>query len=789
MRATLSFAILFPLLSAYVTTFSKCLLSAYSSRLHLKFLRKCLQEQVLPRSLLPFRLRKYDHHPFNEFSVMMLRRHIEATKLEERKKFKELSTAKSVFYRTVPASWKDVLLQEIYRDFHWKIDKLKQKLNNKLKNLVANSDWTKNARQDCVINLSSKSVSEDVVCALGFGLSFSLVSKPSTLCVASSLSKFEKSSDLSQQHIDMIRGIVYCSANHRSEMNFPARYKKSLTELRKDQTIHITKADKANSIVIMDKEDYISRMHALLDDNVTYRKLTKNPLDDVIKTFNSGLKRILKENKDLINQVSVKSPSLPYLYGLVKTHKENNPMRPIISSAGSVTYKLSKYITKLLSPFLGTISGSHIINSLDLVEKLNKVSFSPDVRLISFDVCSLFTKVPIDSILDYLNNELADLDLPLPLSQIIALTRLCICDCKFTFNGEYYQQIFGMAMGNPLSPLLSNLYMEFFERQHLPAIIPIPLQWYRYVDDILVVLPDSVDVNQLLAGLNNRVPSIKFTLECERDNCLPFLDVMIHRENFQCKYSIYRKPTNNLTYVHFYSGHHLNIKISIFSSMFLRALRIVSPEFLDQEFANIRKIGTDLCYPSYIMDKCLDKAKKKFYSTSNDNSRTVTKNTLVLPYFSGFESIKSLLKPFNVSLIFSYRNSVRDLLIKNSPKCNNNIIYHIPCMDCCSFYIGQTSKELKVRINQHKYSVRTGQTSNALFVHLSEKSHRINWSHSSVIARCNDFRSRNILESAIIQITSEHNCNLSPGQFSLDPLIISSFKKDLKEVISKLSVN
>ena len=126
---------------------------------------------------------------------------------------------------------------------------------------------------------------------------------------------------------------------------------------------------------------------------------------------------------------------------------------------------------------------------------------------------------------------------------------------------------------------------------------------------------------------------------------------------------------------------------------------------------------------------------------------------------------------------------------RRKKKCNNNIIYHIPCMDCCSFYIGQTSKDLKVRINQHKYSVRTGQTSNALFVHLSEQSHRINWSQSTVIARCNDFRSRNILESAIIQITSEENCNLSPGQFSLDPLILNSFKKDLKEIISKVSVN
>ena len=226
-------------------------------------------------------------------------------------------------------------------------------------------------------------------------------------------------------------------------------------------------------------------------------------------------------------------------------------MRPIISTVGSISYKLSKYITKLLSPLLGTISGSHIYNSQDLVDKLNTITFCPTDNLVSFDVCSLFTKVPIDSILEYLSNELVHHELPLPVSHIISLTRLCICDCKFIFNGEFYQQIFGMAMGNPLSPLLSNLYMEFFEKRFLPNIINIPLKWFRYVDDILTVLPAGIDVNDLLFNLNNQVPSIKFTLELEKDNCLPFLDVLIYREPFQCKFSIYRKHTNNLTYVHF----------------------------------------------------------------------------------------------------------------------------------------------------------------------------------------------------------------------------------------------
>ena len=166
---------------------------------------------------------------------------------------------------------------------------------------------------------------------------------------------------------------------------------------------------------------------------------------------------------------------------------------------------------------------------------------------------------------------------------IVKLISLCVVNCKFTFNNEFYEQHFGMAMGNPLSPLLSGLYMEFFERAHLPSL---NLEWSRYVDDCICILPSEKDVSVILDTLNRKVPSIKFTVEEEKDKVLPFLDVCIYRENYCLKYSVYRKPTNNLSYIHFYSGHSNRIKESVFISMFLRAYRICSPEFFDIEIKN-----------------------------------------------------------------------------------------------------------------------------------------------------------------------------------------------------------
>ena len=157
----------------------------------------------------------------------------------------------------------------------------------------------------------------------------------------------------------------------------------------------------------------------------------------------------------------------------------------------------------------------------------------------SFDVVSLFTKVPIDDLLSLLP-ELNKLDLPHSNYVIIELIKLCKKDCKFEFNSKYHAQKFGMAMGNPLSPVLSNLYMEFFESRILSNILPANVIWYRYVDDIICIWPLEENVNNFLTNLSDLVPSIKFTMESENDSSLPFLDCMINRVYKIFKFSIFR---------------------------------------------------------------------------------------------------------------------------------------------------------------------------------------------------------------------------------------------------------
>ena len=80
-------------------------------------------------------------------------------------------------------------------------------------------------------------------------------------------------------------------------------------------------------------------------------------------------------------------------YGLIKIHKVNNPVRPIISTINSPTYNLSKILSKFLYEHLKN-PFSHINNSLELKGKLEGIIIPDGFETISLDVVSLFTNVP-----------------------------------------------------------------------------------------------------------------------------------------------------------------------------------------------------------------------------------------------------------------------------------------------------------------------------------------------------------------------------------------------------------
>ena len=93
----------------------------------------------------------------------------------------------------------------------------------------------------------------------------------------------------------------------------------------------------------------------------------------------------------------------PKFYGLPKIHKPDTPLRPIVSSCGSVTYGVAKELAKILKPLVGQ-SPHHINSTQDFVEQAKHFKLESGECLSSYDVSALFTSVPIDPALQIIKD-------------------------------------------------------------------------------------------------------------------------------------------------------------------------------------------------------------------------------------------------------------------------------------------------------------------------------------------------------------------------------------------------
>ena len=111
------------------------------------------------------------------------------------------------------------------------------------------------------------------------------------------------------------------SKNSKDEYTIPSRLCNALSKLKKKhRDVVITKSDKTNQFVLLDKRMY-QKMLDLLDDTSTCEKLLSHSLSRKVSTFNSKLSSVLHQHSDLVSKFKTIHPTLPYIYGLPKTHK------------------------------------------------------------------------------------------------------------------------------------------------------------------------------------------------------------------------------------------------------------------------------------------------------------------------------------------------------------------------------------------------------------------------------------------------------------------------------------
>ena len=125
------------------------------------------------------------------------------------------------------------------------------------------------------------------------------------------------------------------------------------------------------------------------------------------------------------------------------------------------------------------------------------------------------------------------------------LFQFAISETHFYFNGEIYEEVDGVAMGFPLTYVLANLFMGHQEQHGLIQKEALSVFFYkRYVDDIFCILKTSEQADKFLDFLNTRHKNIKFPIEKQLDQKVPFLDVLIPKTSNNRITRNYKKSTD-----------------------------------------------------------------------------------------------------------------------------------------------------------------------------------------------------------------------------------------------------
>ena len=151
-------------------------------------------------------------------------------------------------------------------------------------------------------------------------------------------------------------------------------------------------------------------------------------------------------------------------------HKPGVPLRPIVSFIQSPSYQ---HLSRFLSPLIGN-TDSHVRNSSEFASFIRSKSLQPNEVLVSFDVVSLFTNIPVELAVDVARRRLeADPSLDsrtsLTADELVRLLAFCLNATYLSFRGCVFQQTFCTAMGSPVSVSVANLVMEDVEERALSS--------------------------------------------------------------------------------------------------------------------------------------------------------------------------------------------------------------------------------------------------------------------------------------------------------------------------------
>ena len=481
--------------------------------------------------------------------------------------------------------------------------------------------------------------------------------------------------------------------------------------------------DKGIGICLMSKETYETKLKAITDlpqfeKVLPKRKNVKNQVLKEEEIVTTTLKKLLDENKinqQLFEKLKPTGSQAPRIYGLAKVHKTDIPLRPVLSMPGSAYHKIANQVAK----WLKVVEECNINTSTKLIAgSLENVHLEGDDEMVSFDVVSLYTNVPVkEAISDCTELLFSSRYKKPPVSKetFKTLTELCTCNVLMLTHDGYYRQVDGLAMGSPLAPLLVNGWLSKFDDQIKGSSI----LYGRYMDDIIRDIKGN-QIDSKLAEINRIHPSLKFTIEREEDNSIPFLDMKISRLEEKLSSTWYTKSTDTGLTMNFHALAPIKYKRSVVAGLVHRIHRSCSSwknfhESLIKAKATLEKNQFPPHFYEPIIRKGIEKIVTRNVDAEDEEKEEEAEKKLIFVQYRGLvtEKFEQSLQRLQVPCIMiNTLKKLKTVLPSLKPPVEkflkSKVVYKISCSRCDACYVGQTTRHLITRVKEHKRSGPVG---------------------------------------------------------------------------------
>ena len=545
---------------------------------------------------------------------------------------------------------------------------------------------------------------------------------------------------------------------------------RALQELNNSKHIVIKPADKGSAVVILSRHQYVFEVERQLNDSLYYKKLDKPIYMETIPLIDSILNTL--KNKKFINDKQKNylkgdlEPRERRFYILPKIHKDPKswtipyelpPGRPIVSDCGSETYYTAEYLDFYLNP-LSIKHPAYVKDTYHFISIVKNLQVPLNSYFFSLDVDSLYTNIDIQSGINAVKKVFEKYPDPKrPDQELIQLLDINLTKNDFVFNGQYYLQIKGTAMGKKFAPSYANIFMANWEEEVFPKCPIKPFYYLRYLDDIWGIWTGSREEFQdFFDILNTHDPSIKLKKEIDQHS-INFLDTTIYKsQNFNIDYKldikVYFKTTDTHALLYKTSFHPKHTFKGIVKSQILRFKRICTQreDFIEAVqilFKALRVRGYTrsflrFCYKTFQERRERDheeliplittfssasvvinsKLKDNFHRIIGDTG-ILQNNKIIMAYrrnknlqdflvrakLPPLQSRKPALLDTQLIKLRFIRNNRDRTIIKISQGFNSrstNCVYVLICSKCGLMYVGETRNSLSVRMYQHRYNIR-----------------------------------------------------------------------------------